>query len=470
MSSLEGAPSGAVRPTRWPARSGRRPWSFKGRALLLAWLPVACANGPGVGAPPNDGGSGGASTNGTGASAACEGEDCQTPAGCEVSGCPTGQSCQEDGRCSGGLDGTDLSGGGGSGGQEECVDVDVTFEEVIPTVALLIDRSASMQAFSGFGALVAAEIEAGTYEPWGCPEEPNAAADAEPQANRDWRWNVVRNVLFNPTTGVVPAFSERVRFGMALYTYQPDLAPDLCPELLEVDFALDHADELLAAMRCHDVGDKTPTREALTSVAAALAALQGDDPKMIIVATDGSPNSCACPGFGTSESILPACRDEALVERDGMSLTPNQAEKFDLVAEAARIFAETNIQISVIDVSSPDDTELHAHLADIAAAGGGEIWDGLHPSGLHTAFFDLVDTIASCAVDLDGTIEAGKEEQGTVVFDGEELALVNDPTQDGYRVLSPSRIELLGEPCSLLESGTHDLSITFPCDAFVVVK
>jgi hypothetical protein len=191
---------------------------------------------------------------------------------------------------------------------------------------------------------------------------------------------------------------------------------------------------------------------------------------MIIVATDGSPNSCACPGFGTSALILPECRDTAVVERDGVLMTPNQAEKFDLVAEAGRIFTETEIQISVIDVSSPDDTELHEHLAAVAEAGGGQIWDGLHPSGLHTAFFDLVDAIASCAIDLNGAIQAGKEEQGTVLFDGDELDLVSEPNQDGYRVVSLSRIELLGEPCSLLESGDHELSITFPCNAFVVVK
>jgi len=440
------------------------------RVIALGWLPIACATGPGDGLSPVDGAGGMASGDGSGAPASCKDADCEAPSGCAVTGCPTGQTCQNDGRCSGALDGSDLSASGGSSDPGECVDVDVTFEEVIPTVALVIDRSASMQAFSGFADVVLQEIEAGTYAPWGCPAEEGAAPDAEPQANVDWRWNVVRNVLFNPTSGVVPAFGDRVRFGMALYTYRPDVMPDLCPELLRVDFALDHADELLAAMKCHDVGDKTPTREALTTVAESLAGIGGDDPKLIILATDGSPNSCACPGFGTSALIRPECLDTVSVERDGVTMTPQEAEKFDLVAEAGRIFHETGIEISIIDVSSPDDTELRAHLADVAAAGGGEVWDGLQPSGLHAAFFDLVDAISSCAIDLDGSIQTGKEDQGTVVFDGEELSLALSADQAGYRVVSPTRIELLGEPCDLLQSGDHEVSITFPCDAFVVVK
>lgn len=363
---------------------------------------------------------------------------------------------------------------GDSGGQTsapgDCVDVQVEYRKVIPTVGLLIDRSFSMQGFDGFAARVTEEIASGAYTPWGCPEEQGAPLDSELQENPDWRWNVVRNVLFNPDAGVVPSFEAQVRFGMTLYTYLADIEPEVCPNLIRVGFSMQNSSELLAAMKCHDLGDKTPTRESLVVAAQALHEIEDDGPKMIILATDGSPNSCACPGFGDSAGIVPDCRDSSLVERNGELVTPSVAERFDLVQETRRIHDEWDIRVSVIDVSSAEATEFHTHLEEVAAAGGGQLYSGLDPSGLSEAFFGLVEGFRSCFVDLEGEIAAGKEDEGKITLDGMPLSLIPDGGGDGYRVVSSTRIELVGAPCELIASGDHELDISFPCDAIDVVK
>jgi len=358
----------------------------------------------------------------------------------------------------------------GAGGSLGCLDIEVSFQTVIPTVSLLIDRSSSMQGSTGdYTEDVLREIADGTYQPWGCPSDPAAPADDPDQLNYDWRWNVVRNVLFNPQSGVVPAFQNDVRFGMTLFTHQPDVTPGVCPELSVADFALGNADALLDTMKCHDLGSFTPTRESLAAAAQALHDLDVDGPKLIVLATDGAPTTCSCTDFLDDPATPEECRPGSTVFWEGGEVAPQQVAGYEVVAEARRIHDEWGIQVSVIDVSSVDQYALREHLGDVAQAGGGKLYDGLKPTGLSHAFFSSVEEVRSCEVDLAGEIVAGFEDEGSVSLDGEPLALVS-VAGDGYRVVSRSRIELLGQPCDLLKTGTHELHIVFPCDTFVEIK
>src|SRR6187431_1466192 len=210
--------------------------SLRGRmsplAVLLASaaLQGACGEstpGPGQGSPTGNGttSSSSGTTGGSGDSCECSGSGCQAPDACHSMGCPEGQMCSASGSCEliGVLD-PDLGGAGAASEPEECLEVEVAYQTVIPTVSLLIDRSSSMTGETGNYSLdVLQEIDAGTYHPWGCPADPAAPADDPDQLNYDWRWNVVRNVLFRPESGVVPAFQGEVRFGITLFTHQPDV-------------------------------------------------------------------------------------------------------------------------------------------------------------------------------------------------------------------------------------------------------
>jgi hypothetical protein len=459
-------------------RSQKRP-ARNARPLVLAaflgaaLLPGACAQvGSDSGAPDPE--------------PPCEGEDCAPEEeGCgEAHPCEAGSICQ-DGACVPPLEEDDLDGGAGAppmnfGGGPGCIEVDVEFEPVVPTVTLLIDQSGTMNGALGFEELVEQDVRAGGYEPWGCPMDPSAPPESPDQKNPGYRWNVVRSVLFNPEGGIVAELEDEVRFGLTLYTSRGGFGdgetPLECPVLTEVATGLGNSKAMLEAMRCDDIVADTPTREALASVSAALQASEETGPKRIILATDGEPDTCECPFYG--ESAPMPCRPSTLVERGDppVALSPEKAAQYDVVEEARRIHDELKIEVHVIDVSAPDLTSLRAHLSEVAEAGGGELFDGTRPTGLTEAFRNILDGARSCSFDLNGTITAGHEDDGRITLDGDELPFVSSDDDnegygpDGYIVRSSSQIELVGAPCTTLKSGGHELEIRFPCDSFEVFK
>jgi len=355
-----------------------------------------------------------------------------------------GSSCEANGRCSGdgGIGAGDLDagnggGGPGAGGGAGCIDVEVKFAPQIPNVLLLIDRSGSMNADSGFGDAVDDAVNAGDYELGNCP------------SNNDWRWNVVRDVLLNTEKGVVKPLEDRVRFGLSLYTsLDGDLDGNACPMLEDVGMKLDNHAAMLDAFQCSDFtanGD-TPTGPALLAAADTLADFDQPGPKVIVLATDGEPDDCDCPDFNGGE-----CDADAA-----------QAVKDDVVTFAGQVQGR-DITVHVINVSNPNNAGLQTHLAAVAEAGGGNVYPGFNPLDLANAFEEIIDGARSCKIDLEGSIAAGGESQGVVTLDGKALELGG---ADGWRVNNPRQIELRGSACLTIKDGEHALGIDFPCGAF----
>jgi hypothetical protein len=366
--------------------------------------------------------------------------------------CKNNEVCRADGTCPTESDLVIGTGGagpdpGGEAGAPGCIDVEVTFEPQIPTVLLLIDRSGSMDA-SGFGSAVERAVEEGSYELGDCP------------SNNDWRWNVVRDVLMNPAKGIVKPLEDRVRFGLSLYSSrngqvlqgQPEeVDPDkMCPELIEVPIALSNHQAMLDQFQCSDISEDTPTGESLLAAASTLNAYDEPGPKVIVLATDGEPDTCECPDFGGA--VPDKCKEDGVPQRI----------QEEVVAIAQGILAD-DITVHVINVSTPGNASLQRHLEEVAAAGGGEVYPGFSPGALSDAFEDIINGVRSCKIDLDGEIATGKESSGKVTLDGDLLEL---DAPDGWQVNTPSQIELLGAACEAIKSGGHDLSISFPCGTF----
>jgi hypothetical protein len=377
--------------------------------------------------------------------------------------CEVGETCRPTGTCSNDsevvLDPPPSGAGGdsGAGGAGGCIDTEVDFEPEVPTVLLLIDRSGSMDTRDGFGSAVQDAVDAGSYTLGDCP------------SNNDWRWNVVRDVLMSPTKGIVKPLEDRVRFGLSLYSgfngqiLPPPSGPGdhpivldpnkLCPDLIEVPISLGNHQAMLDQFKCSDIADDTPTGESLVAAAATLRGFQETGPKIIVLATDGAPDNCVCPDWGTGQHVPAACNESGVQD----------AIKAEVVATAKQIHDQDGFTVHVINVSAPNDVSLQQHLAEVAAAGGGEVYPGFSPGALSSAFEEIIDGVRSCVIDLDGEIAAGKESSGTVTLDGDPLEL-DGP--DGWQVNSPSQIELLGDACETIKSGQHDLEIKFPCGAF----
>jgi hypothetical protein len=230
--------------------------------------------------------------------------------------------------------------------------------------------------------------------------------------------------------------------------------PDkMCPTLIEVPINVGNHQAMFDEFLCSDIAGDTPTGESLLAAAETLAAFDEPGPKLIVLATDGEPDNCECPNFGSNNHVPERCTEDGVAERI----------KNEVVVTAGEIHAQ-DITVHVINVSTPSNASLQAHLAEVATAGGGDVYPGFSPGALSTAFDEIIDGARSCIIDLEGEIAEGKEDTGTVTLDGEPLELDDE---NGWQVNTPSQIELLGSACEAIKRGGHDIDIQFPCESFV---
>jgi hypothetical protein len=341
--------------------------------------------------------------------------DC-TPSGGE---CGTGNMCGPNGRCQSGidLDGSAGSGNNGDGSvRDGCVNVAVQIKKTIPTVVLLIDQSGSMtESFSGGN-----------------------------------RWNVLRSALMHQQTGIVSRLQNDVRFGFALYSSRDEnsdgTVEGACPLLTEVAVALGNYQAINSVYAGASPIDETPTGDSIAAVTDALIPIQSEGPKVIVLATDGEPDTCEVPNpqNGQAESI----------------------------AAAQRAF-QNDIRTYIISVGQ--GTVSLRHLQDMANAGQGlpvggmqnaAYYEANNQAALEGAFNEIINGVRDCKLKLNGQVDANKAGQGRVTLDGQQLGY-QDP--NGWKLNSPTEIELVGTACQAIKTGDHDVRVTFPCGVITTI-
>ncbi len=211
--------------------------------------------------------------------------------------------------------------------------------------------------------------------------------------------------------------------------------------LKEVDVALNNYDAMDAVYGAANPDEDTPTGEALSAVADKLAALDSDGPKIIILATDGEPDTCAIPD--------PRNSDEREIAR-GVSL------------DAATAASAEGIRTIVLGVGDGVGAD---HLQDMANAGAGletgaTFYQPQTKQGLLDAFGDIVASATSCILPLTNEIDEATAEGGEVFLDDQALSYGSD-----YRLLDGKHIELLGAACETAKSGDHEVTGSFTCGA-----
>lgn len=291
-----------------------------------------------------------------------------------------------------------------------CGEAEITFERRIPYVVLLVDQSGSMTADFGNGT----------------------------------RWQVLRDALLDSNTGIVRRLESEVRFGLALYTSHEGFSGGACPIIKDVDAEFGNYDAIRTIYDAAQPDEDTPTGESILAVADSLSKiyLNVPTPKVIVLATDGEPDTCEQPD-----------------PQNG------QAESLAAAQQAYQMGIETYV-ISVGDeVGDP-------HLQDMANAGVGqevggshnaEFWKALDQTQLYDAFDTVVNGVRDCVFVLDGNVVAGYENQGTVLLDGQPLTQ-DDP--DGWRLSGSNQVQLVGAACETIQNGDHALSIEFPCGGY----
>ncbi len=294
-----------------------------------------------------------------------------------------------------------------------CGDINAVVDGLTPTVQLLIDQSGSMG--QSFG-------------------------------NTD-RWSAVYDSIMD-NMGVVSSLQSTIRFGLTLYSGAADPG-DTCPALDTVAPALDNYTALDAVYGPASPKQETPTGESLEAVIDVLAASTEPGRKIIVLGTDGEPDTCADPESNTTQ-------------------TAEAARQVALTA-AERAF-DSGIRVYIVSVGSDVGA---AHLQDMANAGSGlpvggtdnaQYFVANSPDELVTAFGTIVGGVAGCLFTINGEVDVAKAAQGLVSLDGTPLDFGTE-----WIMLDGKTFEVLGQACETIKDGSlHHISAVFPCGVIIV--
>jgi hypothetical protein len=291
-----------------------------------------------------------------------------------------------------------------------CAEVEVHVEQVVPTVMLLIDRSISMSlGFSG---------------------SPN-------------RWEAIYNTLMG-SSGLVRNLEGDVRFGLALYTSFNGFSSGTCPVLHQVPPALNNYGPIEAVYGPIGLGEDTPTGASVFAIIPGLHAYPEPGPKIIVLATDGLPDTCGSP------------------DPDGQ-----QAAK-DFSISAVQSAFTNGIETYVISVGPDIALDHLQHLANAGrgmspSGGNAPYYRALDTGSLVSAFDAILDGVRTCSFTLNGTVDPDSVNDGHVFLDGVEIPA------DQWELPDATTLEITGPACTILMSGgNHDVHATWPCDGIVI--
>lgn len=296
-----------------------------------------------------------------------------------------------------------------------CEEVTLTIDELRPTVTLLVDQSGSMR--------------------FGFPE----------RSSEQTRWAVVRQALLDPGSGVVPNLQQSIQFGIVFYTSRNGFSSGTCPILSEVRSATNNYEAIRKLYDETFPDDDTPTGPAIQEVVKSIQAAGRQGPEVMLLVTDGDPDTCEQPD-----------------PEDGQP---------QAIAGATAAYA-AGIDFYVLGVSSDISGD---KLQQLANAGQGKPLDavfGVTPDaaepfqasasveGLSLQLRDILARVPLCEVALSRSVGLGEVSQGEVSLDGELLSLGNP---DGFRLKDQNHLEVVGKGCERLRQSGKQLSVRISC-------
>jgi len=302
--------------------------------------------------------------------------------------------------------GSGNQGGGGGGGttpDASCASVDFTATQVIPSIQLLIDRSGSLGT-----------QRAGTATS---------------------RYAALRDALVG-TTGVVAELQAKARFGASLYT-----SDDPCPMLYTTSARdLNNYQQVKTLIDSQGPSGNTPTPGAIDQTVALFASNPPPmgSPPIIVLATDGLPNSC-----GGADS---------------------QVESVQAAANAYT----AGIRTFVLGIAGVNDT----FLQQMANAGQGvqagqpdaDYFTADTAQELKAAFQSIIGGVVSCELTINGTVDPEQAKGGSVKLNGMQLTYGTD-----WEVVNGTTIKLVGQACDTLKGSPNpQVQASFPCGAVIL--
>ena len=314
--------------------------------------------------------------------------------------------------------------------KDECNKVAIDFAPKVPSVFILVDRSSSM-------------FEHSLWEP------------------------LKKGVL-----AVIDQLDGEMRFGFSSYTGERGRT---CPQLSTiVPVAKDNYptierayNEITAPM----FKGETPTAAAITQIAEQLAPAKDQpdqfttDPRYIVLVTDGEPDFCDDPNVTCSRDAVVGAVQKAFELGVGTFV-------FSVGGEVAKSHLG---DVANAGVGNPVEDHQMAvmyqcpekHGTYGAETGSAPFFepDVNDQKALAAALTSAIAGVRSCIFDLQGKvkIDLSMADQGLVAIDGTPVTY---GAPDGFRMNTPTQLELLGASCARLKKPeTLQVSIDFPCKA-----
>lgn len=294
---------------------------------------------------------------------------------------------------------TDNSTGGPDAGS--CASVNFMATQVVPSVQLLIDRSGSMGQSIG----------------------------------NMTRYQAMRNALVG-TNGVVGQLQSKARFGASLYT-----SDSPCPKLYNTASRdLMNFQQVQQLIDSQSPSGNTPTPGAIDQTVSLFASNPAPmgSPPIIVLATDGLPNSCS-GGDTQNESVT-----------------------------AARNAYTAGIRTFVLGIAGVND----GFLQNMANAGQGvqagqpnaKYYTANSPQELQDAFQQIIGGVVSCELNINGTVDPEQAKGGSVSLNGQQLTYGTD-----WEVVNATTIRLVGGACDQLKNTPNpQVQASFPCGAVIL--
>lgn len=294
-------------------------------------------------------------------------------------------------------------GTGATGPDAACPAVHFMATQVTPSIQLLIDRSGSMDT-----------------------NLPNTNTS---------RYEAMHDALVG-ANGVVSSLQNSVYFGASLYSAD---AP--CPKLYSQGRATGNEAAIKSLIESQSPNGNTPTAPSIDAVVADFAANPPPmgSPPVIVLATDGLPNSCNGNGDTTAETVV-----------------------------AAQAAYAAGIRLFVLGIAGVNDN----FLQQVANAGAGvqtnqpnaPYYTANSPAQLQQAFQQIIGGVVSCDLAITGNIDPDQAGSGTVTLNGMTLTYGQD-----WTLVGGNTIELLGAACDTLKTSANPMvDASFPCGSIIL--
>jgi hypothetical protein len=237
-----------------------------------------------------------------------------------------------------------------------------------------------------------------------------------------------------------------------------------------IDFALDNASTIASNYTAQwddltdpqKVWNDTPTGQSLDKLVSwiGMNPPPAEGPNIIVLATDGEPDTCEIPDGNQSEGRRVALLAAKAAHKAGFDLfmlsVGTQVGEEHLKAMAnVGIGLDQNLGLPLPDGEPRDNP-----------AEGAPFWVGKDADSLTDAFEAIIGATISCEVKFDKAIANRRRacDEGTITLGG---TVLDCPTEWDLQDGSNDTIVLLGDACDTWKAGGVTLTAEFPCGVVV---